>query len=103
MPKPGDLRVAWFPQIPCKPFLVPVFTPTEGKFVMDILANYDTFQFDNDIKPDYSNAGDRQVYSADSDGEGNPGWETWYDDEGEDIDSTESIPNSDKLYMGRGE
>lgn len=52
----GKLRVWHIPQIPGKSFYVEVQTIDEGVRVCDILADYDLFQFDNKIKPDYSNA-----------------------------------------------
>lgn len=83
--KPGDLQVWWVPQVPMKSFTVPVGSVFEGVKLLDVLAAYDLFQFENKVKPDYCNAGGLQRWCADSDGEGNPGWEDWYDEEtGED-------------------
>ena len=83
--KPGDLQVWWVPQVPMKPFCVPVADVAMGVKMMDVLADYDLFQFKNKVKPDYCNAGGLRRWCADNDGEGNPGWEDWYDDEtGED-------------------
>jgi hypothetical protein len=76
------LRVWWIPQIPGKPFLVPVANAPEAKKLLDVLAAYDIFQFENRIKPDYCNAGGLSVYE---DGE----WTDWYDADGNDIDATE--------------
>ena len=43
------------------------------------LADYDLFQFDNNIKPDYCNAGGLEVFEEEE-------WSTWYDEEtGNDI------------------
>ena len=78
-PKNGDLRVWHIPQIPMKPFLVPVSNLIEAKLILDTLAQYDIFQFENNIKPDYSNAAGLSVYE---DGE----WTDWYDDDGNTID-----------------
>ena len=91
-PKPGDLKVCWFPQIPCKPFEVPVKDVNEAAFLMTVLARYDEFQYNNKIKPDYSNAGTVCIYTVDYDGEGNPGWEDWHDEEtGDDIDEAQGV------------
>jgi hypothetical protein len=49
------LRVCHYPQIPCEPFIVGVDTLEEAKKMMDTLADYDLFQYNNKIKPDYSN------------------------------------------------
>ena len=73
----GDMQVWWIPQIPMKSFEVEIDSPEEGKKIMDILANYDIFQYENNIKPDYCNAGGIRIWVADCDGEGNPGWEDY--------------------------
>lgn len=80
MPKEGDLQVWWIPQVPCKAFNVPVKTPEEAILILDTLAKYDLFQLENNIKPDYCNAGGLNVFEE---GE----WSTWYHpDTGDDID-----------------
>lgn len=76
------LHVWWIPQIPMKPFCVDVRTPREGKLLLTTLADYDIFQFENNIKPDYSNAGGLNVLE---DGE----WCDWYDEDGRGIDEIE--------------
>lgn len=68
------LRVWWIPQIPGKPFIVPVESVAEGVNIMNILADYDWFQLNNNIKPDYCNAGGLSMFE---DGE----WIDWCDDE----------------------
>lgn len=77
----GQLQVWWIPQVPMKAFEVEVSSVAEGVKVMDALAAYDAFQYENRIKPDYCNAGGLRRWCDDSDGEGTPGWEEWYDDE----------------------
>ncbi|AEZ66275.1 hypothetical protein EXT67_20440 [Pectobacterium atrosepticum] len=49
------LRVCHVPQIPMEPFIVPVSSLEEAVVVMNALADYDLFQFENKIKPDYCN------------------------------------------------
>lgn len=49
------LRVWHIPQVPGKPFIVEVETIAEGVKIQDLLARYDAFQFEENIKPDYSN------------------------------------------------
>lgn len=78
----GDFRVWWIPQIPGRPFLVPVASIAEAKKLLDVLAKYDAFQYENKIKPDYCNTGGLSVYE---DGE----WLEWTDDEGNSIDEIE--------------
>ena len=83
--KQGDLQVWWIPQVPMKSFNVPVDSVAMGVKVMEVLADYDIFQFKNKVKPDYCNAGGLRRWCSDSDGEGTPGWEDWHDEEsGED-------------------
>ena len=77
MPK---LRVWWIPQVPMKPFHVEVESVYEAKKLLKTLALYDIFQFEHNIKPDYSNAGGLEVFEE---GE----WTEWYDeDSGDCID-----------------
>jgi len=79
------LQVWWIPQVPGKAFNVNVNSVEEGVLLMDVLASYDYFQYVHRIKPDYSNAGGLNQWSEDCDGDGNPGWESWFDEEtGED-------------------
>ena len=69
--KIGALRVWHIPQVPGKPFHVHVDTPQEAQRVLNVLAHYDLFQFQNKIKPDCCNASGLEVYEADA-GEGAP-------------------------------
>jgi hypothetical protein len=78
---PGDLEVWWIPQVPMNSFRVDVSSVAEGVKVLDVLAAYDAFQFENNVKGDYCNAGGLNQWSDNSDGEGTPGWESWYDEE----------------------
>lgn len=56
-PQDGDLKVWWIPQVPMKPFEVLVSDLKTAAIICDVLADYDAFQFENNIKPDYFNAG----------------------------------------------
>lgn len=76
-----QLRVWWIPQVPGEPFLVEVNNPVEGRRLLDILAEYDLFQFNHRIKPDYSNAGGLHVFNKDT-----SEWEEWTDEDGNWID-----------------
>lgn len=71
------LRVWWVPQIPMEAFYIPVESPEEGKNVMDLLAAYDCFQYNHNVKPDYCNNGGLQYFNEE-DNE----WEDWYYDDG---------------------
>lgn len=80
--------IVWhIPQVPMKPFKVPVDSPEEGAKVMAILAAYDKFQLDNNVKPDYSNA--QGLLGADGD--------DWESEGGESVDDV-FIDIQDKTY-----
>lgn len=79
-------RVWWIPQVPMRSFEVFVSTLTEAKLLLTVLADYDLFQFENRVKPDYCNAGGVQVQEGLSDGNG-PEWCDWYSEDDDDIDS----------------
>lgn len=59
---PLQLKVWWIPQIPMEAFEVSVQSISEAKLLLDTLANYDIFQFESNIKPDYCNAGGLNVF-----------------------------------------
>ena len=60
----GKLRVWWIPQLgSCPPFHVEVRTLAEGKTLLGALAQYDLFQLDHNIKPDFANAGGLEYFS----------------------------------------
>ncbi len=78
--KHGDLRVWWIPQIPGEPFEVMLNSFAEAWVLLRTLAAYDLFQYHNNIKPDYSNAGGLMI---EEDGE----FTDWTDeDSGEDLE-----------------
>lgn len=69
-------NVWWIPQVPGPAFNVEVSTIAEGRKILEVLAHYDLFQFENRIKPDYCNAGGLSMWDPDADG---PGKGDWYD------------------------
>lgn len=71
-----QLRVVHYPQVPCKPFIVNVDDLKEALMIFAVLANYDTFQFENKIKPDYSNTTTLEEYDKDEEV-----WCDWADEE----------------------
>ena len=69
------LQVWWIPQVPGKQFTTSVDSVEEGVKIMDVLAFYDIFQFENNIKPDYCNAGGLVMWDEDREE-----WEDWHDE-----------------------
>lgn len=78
------LRIWWIPQVPMNPFYinVPEFDSEDditqlkyAAWMLYTLANYDRFQYDNNVKPDYSNAGGLQIWDKDLND-----WCDWYND-----------------------
>jgi hypothetical protein len=76
----GKLRVWWIPQVPGKAIYIPVNSIEEANLVIELLGEYDNFQFQNKIKPDYSNVGGLQEWD-DTEQE----WCDWYSEGGEDL------------------
>ena len=50
----GDLKVFYIPQVPMKAYEVPVKSLAEAKLVLDAVVGLSIFEFENRIKPDYS-------------------------------------------------
>jgi len=79
-----DLRVWWIPQIPLskddEPFYVNVGSPKEGKMVLDALSTYDVYQYNHNIKPDYTNTGGLEELNE------NEIWNEWENVFGDTID-----------------
>ena len=67
------LKVWWVPQVPMKAFEVEISSLVEGVKLLDVLANYDLFQFENRVKPDYCNIGGIVMLEGDE-------WVYWYDE-----------------------
>jgi len=79
MPKEGDLKVYWIPQVPMRAFEYNVKTLEEAAILLDVLAKYDAFQYENRVKPDYCNMGGLVIFE---DGE----WCDWYNEDGDSFD-----------------
>lgn len=74
------LRVWHIPQVPMKPFHVEVSSVEEAWKILNVLWDYDLFQYKNRVKPDYTNASGLEYwYEEEQD------WCEWYDDDGYDI------------------
>lgn len=80
--KDKQLKVWWIPQIPGKAFTALVDDLKQARLLLDALAEYDKFQFENNIKPDYCNVGGLEIWdeSLDADDNGDK-WATWYDED----------------------
>lgn len=75
----SKLRIWYNPQVPGKPFLKEVADLKEAKLVANTLIEFSTFEFENNIKPDYSDVIDLEMFE---DGE----WVSWADDDHMDFD-----------------
>jgi len=85
-PKHGDLKVWWIPQVPGTPFEVPVPSLTVARLLLNVLAEYDKFQLEHNIKPDYCNAGGVMVFDAEAVDDDGDGWEDWSSKDGDEFD-----------------
>ena len=70
------LKIWHIPQVPMSPFEVPVASIEEAKKLLVVLADYDLFQYEHRVKPDYANASGLCVW--DTQGQG---WVDWEDEE----------------------
>lgn len=77
MAEKQKLRVWHIPQVPGEPFYVEVKDAAEARKIVEVLGQYDLFQLEHNIKPDYSNASGIEVFE---DGE----WTDW-EDYGDDL------------------
>ena len=76
-----ELRIWHIPQVPMRAFRVRVSDIDSACLLLEVLAKYDSFQYENKIKPDYANASGLEVYD-----EILSEWTDWYgEDDGEDI------------------
>ncbi len=84
------LRVWHVPQVPMKAFKVEVSSVEEGVRMMNALADYDMFQYENDVKPDYCNANGLQMWDESLteqdqiDMELSDKWVDWYNEDFDD-------------------
>lgn len=77
----NKLRVLHYPQIPCTPFFVDVKNEEQALLIRETLANQHLFLFDNNFISDYSNIISVVMWDENSDGEGNPDWVDYYNEE----------------------
>lgn len=74
----NKLRVYHIPQVPGEAFLVPVESIEQAKQILLLLWNYDLFQLEQNIKPDYSSVSGLEVFEDNA-------WNEWWSEDGEDI------------------
>lgn len=86
-PSHGQLRVWHIPQVgvPGKPFQREVPDIHEAVRLLNALAAYDLFQYENRIKPDYCNAQGLEVYDSFMEGTEEGPWVEWTSKEGLDL------------------
>lgn len=81
MSKHGDLRIWYIPQVPMKAFYSPVNTIQEAAVVLRIMAEYDLFQYHNNVKGDYCSTGGLHIWDETLDPDENGSkWCDWYDE-----------------------
>lgn len=81
-------KVWHIPQVPGKPFEIYCETLEEAASMVQVLAEYDKFQLENNIKPDYANI--NGVCFLEDNGEGELEWFDW-SGEGKDDEWYEDI------------
>ena len=81
----GDLKIWWVPQVPMDAFEVAVPDLRTAAILLNTLADYDRFQFENNVKPDYANMGGLQVFE---DGD----WFDWWSEDGDDFNEVRRDP-----------
>ena len=58
-------RVWWIPQVPMEAFTADVDTLAEARTLVRVLADYDRFQYEHRVKPDYCNVGGIMTWDGD--------------------------------------
>lgn len=87
----NKLRAYHIPQIPGDTFDVYVTDEVEAKRILDVLTQQHLWLYKNNIIPNFSNIMGVEMWVEDSDGEGTPGWnDYWNDEEGTDWDEFET-------------
>jgi len=77
--KNSKFAVVHYPQIQCRPYVIDIDNIKEAIRIKDILCNYDLFQYENKIKPDYANMSIIQCYDEEE--------KEWYDLDKYDIEN----------------
>lgn len=75
------LRIWWVPQVPMPAFRKEVSNLSEAKLLLDTLTQYDIFQYEHNIKPNYCNVGGLEMFAPEDDD-----WFEWeHPETGKDI------------------
>lgn len=83
VPREGDLSAWYIPQVPMRAFRVSVPDLATGALVLDALSAFSLFEYENRVKPDYSDAGGVARWETDGDG----GFD-WYDVDYDEIEAS---------------
>lgn len=71
---------AWYiPQVPMKAFEVETSTAAEAQATLDLITAFSIFEYDNKVKPDYSDAGGVEEWDETD--------QEWFDHEPVDVTS----------------
>ena len=76
MDKNIKLRVWHISQVPTKPFHVEVASVEEAWKILNVLWDYDIFQYENNVKHDYTNASGLEYWDEEE-----QDWLEWRDEE----------------------
>lgn len=88
-------RIWHIPQVPMKAFHVEVSNIETAKVLLKALADYDLFQLEHNIKPDFCNVSGCEFFN-----EEDQEWEEWNSDDDEEI---WDIIRSEKLLTNLNE
>lgn len=78
--KHGDLKVWWMPQVLMDSFEVCVDDLEQAALLLSVLADYDDFQSEHNIKPGYCNVGGLVEYDSTT-----GAWHDWVNEDGDDF------------------
>jgi hypothetical protein len=100
----NKLRVIHFPQVGSlkKGFVIDVLDEIQAFLIINAISIQHLWLEKNRVIPDFSNAIIVQMWDEDSDGEGNPDWiDYWNEDEGMDWDEFEEtyLKNNKELKV----
>lgn len=104
-PKVGELCVWHNPQVGrVGNFFYPVASVDQAKIVLNLLADYDLWQYENRVKGDYASASGLIVFEgAIPDDEDHDGWCEWENSIGYSIDEIMRDPSLDKEFEEEGD